>query len=73
MYWVTESGIDNNNNPYLEYNFFQIVHVINAKKAEYNPVTRVTKYPILKEIVVRAYVAVSEEDFLEYYHLTPRL
>lgn len=63
MYWKVESYTDDDDNTWCIYNYIDFVERNCAFKPWYNGILKEWKYPILKEMVIKAQMADSEEAF----------
>lgn len=74
MYW--KKGKDENG--WIIYNYFEIIHKHTlSSKPFYNPISKSIIYPVTKELVMKAAIAETEEDFEIWWHwntpLRPKL
>lgn len=69
MYWKVEEFQDNETGMGgIVFNYFEVVKAINQKSPWYNGFLKCMIYPNNLQMVVKAAVFETEEDFIEWYH-----
>lgn len=68
MYWKVEEYKDVDDNNCILYNYYDFVDAVSSLKPYYNGFTKTFVFPCTKQLVVKAVVFATQEDFLEWYH-----
>lgn len=68
MYWKVSEHIDDHKNSWIVYNYIAFVKRNNVAGPWYNGLLKEWKYPQVYEVIVKAAMAASEEDFLSRYN-----
>lgn len=72
MYWIA-SQTKIGPHTFYTYNYFEVVEHTLPKKPWYNSLTRKINYPTNKELIVKALLVSSEDEFIKFYKHRSRL
>jgi hypothetical protein len=73
MYWKIDEYIDDHDNTWLIYNYFEVIKFEPQFRPYYNGILKEMKYPQEQELVIKAALAGSEEEFDAWYNENKRL
>lgn len=73
MYWLVNTYTSTTGNKYFTYNYFEVVPVNDYKKPWYNGVQKRIIYPTTQQLIIKAIIVESEEDFLKFYNKMKKL